>query len=175
MPVRSAAPSTLFSFDPSLGEHAQNTNSKAQATRPAVPTESALRARINEWTVGLAGGLLEGAPIRLATEISRVVNDGENLHVLPIVTRGPTENVNDLRSIALRRKGAHVAKWTTAAQALGPVSAAAADEKLAEQRQRDAALKREKRAAARAARPENHQGLRGGNGWRSWRRSDRGT
>jgi TRAP-type uncharacterized transport system substrate-binding protein len=75
---------------------AQNTNSKAQATRPAVPTESALRARINEWTVGLAGGLLEGAPIRLATEISRVVNDGENLHVLPIVTRGPTENVNDL-------------------------------------------------------------------------------
>jgi hypothetical protein len=29
---------------------AQNTNSKAQATRPAVPTESALRAPINEWT-----------------------------------------------------------------------------------------------------------------------------
>jgi TRAP-type uncharacterized transport system substrate-binding protein len=39
---------------------------------------------------------LEGAPIRLATEIARVVNDGENLHVLPIVTRGPTENLNDL-------------------------------------------------------------------------------
>ena len=25
-----------------------------------------------------------------------MVNDGENLHVLPIVTRGPTENLNDL-------------------------------------------------------------------------------
>src|ERR1044072_4403720 len=38
----------------------------------------------------------EGAPTRLATEMARVVNDGPNLHVLPIVTRGPTENVNDL-------------------------------------------------------------------------------
>ena len=43
---------------------------------------------MNAWTVGLAGGLLEGAPIRLATEIARVVDDGPNLLVLPIVTRG---------------------------------------------------------------------------------------
>jgi TRAP-type uncharacterized transport system substrate-binding protein len=52
--------------------------------------------KINAWTVGLAAGLIEGAPLRLATEMSRVVDDGENLHVLPIVTRGPTENVNSL-------------------------------------------------------------------------------
>jgi hypothetical protein len=38
----------------------------------------------------------EGAPIRLAAEIARVVDDGQNLHVLPIVTRGATENVNSL-------------------------------------------------------------------------------
>ena len=37
---------------------AQNTKNKAQTSRPSVPTESALRARINEWTVGLAGGLI---------------------------------------------------------------------------------------------------------------------
>src|SRR5215468_1311408 len=54
------------------------------------------QATINAWTVGLAGGLLEGAPIRLAAEMARVVDDGPNLHVLPIVTRGPTENVNSL-------------------------------------------------------------------------------
>jgi TRAP-type uncharacterized transport system substrate-binding protein len=53
-------------------------------------------AAMNAWTVGLAGGLLEGAPIRLAAEIARVVDDGENLHVLPVVTRGATENVNSL-------------------------------------------------------------------------------
>ena len=51
---------------------------------------------MNAWTVGLAGGLLEGAPIRLATEIARVVDDGPNMHVLPIVTRGATENLNSL-------------------------------------------------------------------------------
>jgi TRAP-type uncharacterized transport system substrate-binding protein len=51
---------------------------------------------MNAWTVGLAGGLLEGAPIRLAAEIARVVDDGPNLHVLPIVTRGATENLNSL-------------------------------------------------------------------------------
>ena len=51
---------------------------------------------MNAWTVGLAGGLLEGAPIRLATEIARVVDDGPNMHVLPIVTRGATENLNAL-------------------------------------------------------------------------------
>jgi len=53
-------------------------------------------ASLNAWTVGLAGGQLEGAPIRFATEIARVVDDGENLHVLPIVTRGPAENVEAL-------------------------------------------------------------------------------
>jgi TRAP-type uncharacterized transport system substrate-binding protein len=40
--------------------------------------------------------LLEGAPLRLAAEMARVVDDGPNLHVLPIVTRGATENLNSL-------------------------------------------------------------------------------
>jgi TRAP-type uncharacterized transport system substrate-binding protein len=61
---------------------------KTQATKPQV--------MMNAWTVGIAGGLLEGAPIRLAAEIARVVDDGDNLHVLPVVTRGATENVNSL-------------------------------------------------------------------------------
>jgi TRAP-type uncharacterized transport system substrate-binding protein len=66
---------------------------------PQQPDQTAAEKRrtaINAWTVGLAGGLLEGAPIRLAAEIARVVDDGDNLHVLPVVTRGPTENVNSL-------------------------------------------------------------------------------
>ena len=51
---------------------------------------------MNAWTVGRAGGLLAGAPIRLAAEMARVVDDGPNLHVLPVVTRGVTENLNSL-------------------------------------------------------------------------------
>jgi TRAP-type uncharacterized transport system substrate-binding protein len=64
------------------------------ASKAAVNFEK--RAKMNAWTVGIAGGLLEGAPIRLAAEMARVVDDGENLHVLPIVTRGATENLNSL-------------------------------------------------------------------------------
>jgi TRAP-type uncharacterized transport system substrate-binding protein len=56
----------------------------------------AQQEKINAWTVGLAAGLIEGAPLRLASEMARVVDDGANLHVLPIVTRGPTENLNSL-------------------------------------------------------------------------------
>jgi TRAP-type uncharacterized transport system substrate-binding protein len=52
--------------------------------------------KINAWTVGLAAGLIEGAPLRLAAEMARVVDDGAHLLVLPIVTRGPTENLNSL-------------------------------------------------------------------------------
>src|SRR3981081_1253683 len=63
------------------------------ATRKA---DTAANERINAWTVGLAGGLIEGAPLRLAAEMARVANEEDKLHVLPIVTRGATENVNSL-------------------------------------------------------------------------------
>jgi TRAP-type uncharacterized transport system substrate-binding protein len=68
----------------------------AAAAGRRVPSFEQQQDKMNAWTLGLAAGLLEGAPIRLATEMSRVVDDGANLHVLPIVTRGPTENLNSL-------------------------------------------------------------------------------
>ena len=73
-------------------------DAQAQSTRPAQrsPAHVTEKERMNAWTVGLAGGLIEGAPLRLAAEIARVVDDGPNLHVLPIVTRGATENLNSL-------------------------------------------------------------------------------
>src|ERR1700722_15298465 len=74
--------------------HADAQGQPAQAQR--VPTYTEQQEKINAWTVGLAAGLIEGAPIRLAAEMARVVDDGDNLHVLPVVTRGPTENVNSL-------------------------------------------------------------------------------
>jgi len=65
-------------------------------SRVSIASELPVKDKLNAWTVGLAGGLLEGAPIRFATEIARAVDDGDNLHVLPIVTRGPAENVEAL-------------------------------------------------------------------------------
>jgi TRAP-type uncharacterized transport system substrate-binding protein len=77
-------------FVPAVAQQAQ----AQQAARP--PSYEAMREKVNAWTVGLAAGLIEGAPLRLAAEMARVVDDGPNLLVLPIVTRGPTENLNAL-------------------------------------------------------------------------------
>ena len=75
---------------------ASSARSPRAQNAPSAPSEQQIRERVNAGTVGLAGGLLEGAPIRFATEISRVVNESNQVHVLSIVTRGPTENVNEL-------------------------------------------------------------------------------
>jgi TRAP-type uncharacterized transport system substrate-binding protein len=75
---------------------AQSPRTKNEPSQSSGTSEAQIRDRLNAWTIGLAGGLLEGAPIHFATEIARVVNDGGTMHVLPVVTRGPTENVNDL-------------------------------------------------------------------------------
>ncbi|TXL82422.1 C4-dicarboxylate ABC transporter substrate-binding protein [Vineibacter terrae] len=60
------------------------------------PSYEQLQEKTNAWTIGLAAGLIEGAPLRFAAELARVVDDGPNMQVLPIVTRGPTDNVNAL-------------------------------------------------------------------------------
>jgi TRAP-type uncharacterized transport system substrate-binding protein len=69
---------------------------QTRADRPMNTAEAAAKTKLNAWTVGLAGGLLEGAPIRFAAEIARVVDADDALHVLPVVTRGPAENVEAL-------------------------------------------------------------------------------
>jgi TRAP-type uncharacterized transport system substrate-binding protein len=53
-------------------------------------------AKLNENTIGLAAGLPEGAPLRFATELKRVMDDGDEMRVVPIVTRGINDNVYDL-------------------------------------------------------------------------------
>jgi len=82
-----AAVALLLLMQPS-GLYAQT---KGVRTKISLPTRTVAPPRpqvaMNAWTVGLAGGLLEGAPIRLAAEIALVVDDGDNLHVLPVVTR----------------------------------------------------------------------------------------
>ena len=58
--------------------------------------DDAFKHRVNSWTIGLAAGQLEGAPLRFATELARVLDDGDNMRVLPIVTRGISDNIYDL-------------------------------------------------------------------------------
>lgn len=64
--------------------------------KPISQEELDKAARLNNWTVGLAGGLLEGTFVRYAAELGKALDDGENLRVLPIVSYGAVGNVTDL-------------------------------------------------------------------------------
>ena len=61
-----------------------------------VGTDAEMRSRRNSWTVGVAGGQLSGTYMTFANELAEVLDDGDNLRVLPIVTYGAASNVDDL-------------------------------------------------------------------------------
>jgi uncharacterized protein len=58
--------------------------------------EAAIRERKNAWTVGIGGGLLEGARLRQVDELARIVADGDNLRVMPFISQGSATNLEDL-------------------------------------------------------------------------------
>jgi TRAP-type uncharacterized transport system substrate-binding protein len=59
-------------------------------------TDAAMKARKNNWTVGVAGGQLTGTYMTFANELAEVLDDGDNLRVIPIVTYGAASNLDDL-------------------------------------------------------------------------------
>src|SRR5437764_12970718 len=59
-------------------------------------SDAALRNRKNNWTVGIAGGQLSGTYMTFANEMAEVLDDGDNLRVVPIVTYGAASNMDDL-------------------------------------------------------------------------------
>src|SRR5947207_1165750 len=65
-------------------------------SKPVNHAEVDKAARINNWTVGLAGGLLEGTFSKYAADLGKALDDGENLRVLPIISYGAVGNVTDL-------------------------------------------------------------------------------
>ena len=59
-------------------------------------TDEALKTRKNTWTVGVAGGVMSGTNMIFADEMAQVLDDGDNLRVLPMVTYGAASNLEDL-------------------------------------------------------------------------------
>jgi uncharacterized protein len=59
-------------------------------------TDAAMKWRKNNWTVGVAGGQLSGTYMTFANELAQVLDDGDNLRVIPIVTYGAASNLDDL-------------------------------------------------------------------------------
>src|SRR5215471_2478516 len=84
--MTAASTTPVFSQTPQSG----------RTTTAAVVGEGNKIQESNEWTVGIAGGLLEGTNIRFAAEMAKVLDDRPNLRVLPMVTYGALGNVEDL-------------------------------------------------------------------------------
>jgi TRAP-type uncharacterized transport system substrate-binding protein len=104
MIVRLAASVLLSVLLAALG--AVPLSARPRAADPApLFNASSNTADANAWTLGLAGGLLEGSFIKYAADIAKVLDDGDRLRVIPLVTFGAVGNVNDL----LYLKGVDVA------------------------------------------------------------------
>jgi TRAP transporter TAXI family solute receptor len=59
-------------------------------------SEAAQSYRRNNWTVGITGGQLSGTYMTFANELAEVLDDSDNLRVIPIVTYGAASNMDDL-------------------------------------------------------------------------------
>jgi TRAP-type uncharacterized transport system substrate-binding protein len=59
-------------------------------------SDAVIKQRKNAWTVGVAGGLIDGTYMRFADELGKVLDDGDDLRVLPMVSYGAASNLDDL-------------------------------------------------------------------------------
>jgi TRAP-type uncharacterized transport system substrate-binding protein len=90
---------SLLAFTIVIGSPAMLATAQAQAVPKSVEqggTDAAMRIQRNNWTVGVAGGLLSGTYMTFANEMAQVLDDGDNLRVIPIVTYGAASNMDDL-------------------------------------------------------------------------------
>ena len=70
-----------------------------------VPPRSELKNRKNNWTVGIAGGQLSGSYMTFADELGQVLDNGDELRIVPILV-GP---VAEIRAVA-KAKGIDLGK-----------------------------------------------------------------
>ena len=80
---------SLFRFD---GTNAQAIPKSIQQGG----SDAAIKERKNAWTVGIAGGLIDGTYMRFADELAKILDDGDNLRTLPMVSYGAASNLDDL-------------------------------------------------------------------------------
>ena len=95
---RSSAVELFFTFLLFL-----STSSFAQDSRPikTVKNDPAQIVRIgeeiNQNTISLVSGNLNGAYLSIAYDLSAVLDDGDNLRILPVIGKGGGQNIRDVR------------------------------------------------------------------------------
>ena len=90
---------SLFTLASQNSELGLATRAHAQTVPKSIQeggAENTLKMRRNNWTLGIAGGQLYGTYMTFANELAEVLDDGDNLRVLPIVSYGAASNLDDL-------------------------------------------------------------------------------
>ena len=62
----------------------------------AEAAEEAVRQRQNQWTVFLGGGTRDSTWLEFAAELGEVLDDGDDMRVIPLISRGAAGNLQDL-------------------------------------------------------------------------------
>jgi TRAP transporter TAXI family solute receptor len=86
-------------------------------------TRENLRARINENVVTIMAGSPSGTDLAIVQDIAEVLDDGERLRVLPMVGKGPEQNIKDvmfLRGVDMGVTQANLLKHFAKTGELGP-------------------------------------------------------
>lgn len=64
--------------------------------RSAQETHQQTVARVNGGRVGIISGGIGGTYIRIATDLASVLDDGDNVRILPIMGKGSVQNITDI-------------------------------------------------------------------------------
>src|SRR5258705_9856601 len=62
----------------------------------AAGPDAEIKNRKNNWTVGVAGGQMSGSYVTFADELGQVLDQGDELRIVPMVTYGAASNMDDL-------------------------------------------------------------------------------
>jgi TRAP transporter TAXI family solute receptor len=75
-------------------EAAQQNAQRSAAQSPQ--QDAILRKQVNQGTVGIISGGVNGTYIRIAADLAAVLDSGNELRVLPIIGKGSVQNITDL-------------------------------------------------------------------------------
>ena len=65
--------------------------------KPERPSVESIGSSINSNTVSVVSGNLNGTYISIGYDLSAVLDDGDNLRILPVVGKGGGQNIRDVR------------------------------------------------------------------------------
>lgn len=86
-------------------------------------TRETFRARLNENVVTIMAGSPRGSDLDIVQDLADVLDDGDNLRILPIVGKGPEQNIKDvmfLRGVDMGITQANLLKHFDRTGELGP-------------------------------------------------------